>query len=335
MNLHRIAATLSLALLTAGAGFAWLAQMEDEPQSAVTGLGSPSIPAAIDAVSAPAEPPESGASVEPVADLAVVRDWTQARHEAADHFVLARDLVEAALNGDARAAYVLGEVLMRCEVYERVLSAYEGGTVAERVESHLAGSNLPQAGLDAFRQGALRCQTLFSADPFEGYEVPDGANDFRYWSDRAVESRDPVAVMNRRFRSAVGRQATDDPEEEQAFRAALLSDVHLAVVSRDPAALFMVGGMFSDRGLVADPDSGYAWLVAACESGYDCSYANPDVGSGCVNAGTCVPGFTLLDTMQRDLGATQYAAIYAEAQDIQYRIGVDDWDGLQQYLQLK
>jgi hypothetical protein len=69
--------------------------------------------------------------------------------------------------------------------------------------------------------------------------------------------------------------------------------------------------------------------------GHDCSNANPDIGYGCVEAGTCDAGNTILDTMQRDLGPAKYAAIYAAGQDILYKVTTDDWDGLQQYLVIK
>jgi len=100
--------------------------------------------------------------------------------------------------------------------------------------------------------------------------------------------------------------------------------------------MFMVGGYFSTPSVATEPDHGLALLVAACESGFDCAMSNPDLGgAGCVEAGRCMPGYTLLDTLQRDLDASRYASIYADAQDIQYKIRTNDWDRLQQYLQLK
>ncbi len=47
------------------------------------------------------------------------------------------------------------------------------------------------------------------------------------------------------------------------------------------------------------------------------------------------PASSHLDMLQRDLGAAKYAQIYAQAQDIRYKVDTGDWDGLQQYLKIK
>ncbi len=44
---------------------------------------------------------------------------------------------------------------------------------------------------------ALRCEKLFSESPLAGYDLPEEANDFRYWAKLAVESGDPIAVIDR------------------------------------------------------------------------------------------------------------------------------------------
>lgn len=114
-----------------------------------------------------------------------------------------------------------------------------------------------------------------------------------------------------------------------------MQHVHTAVSSKDAAALFAVGALFSHPSVVTDPEYGYAWQVAACESGYDCSNANPEIGLGCVGNFSCVDDLTWQDKMQRDFGHSKYAEIYSVALDIQYKVRTEDWDGLQQYLKIK
>lgn len=339
MNIRPGAVVFSLLLLTGIAGVAWFRGLavDDEAESkvaiAVDARGA--VPARVDGGSA-AVPVSPEPKVEAIGEIASVRDWMRSYHESADDFLLARELAGAALLGDARAEYLLGQVLLRCEVYKRMLAPYTVGTVSERIEAHVAASSgtLERSRM-AFRRGAQRCDGIFSDDPFAEYDLPEEARDFRYWSKRAVESGDPLAVMERAGRLAVGRNGTDDAEQAQAFREALLGDVRIAVSSGDPAALFTVGGLFSHPSVVADPKQGAAWLVAACEMGYDCSNANPSWASGCIEDGTCAAGETRLTEMQRDFGAAKYAEIYAKAQDIQYKIRAGDWDGLQQYLEVK
>ena len=263
-------------------------------------------------------------------------DWLRRYHESTDDFALAHDLAEAALSGNSRAQYLLGEVLLRCEIVERTLAPYAEGTVAERVERHLGSQpHGLEHSRNKFRREALRCAKLFSENPLADYDLPEEANDFRYWSRLAVASQDPIAIMDRAFQTVANSPATRDAEQDRVFQEALLADVRIAVSSGDPAALFKVGGLLSYPSVGASTEQGYAWQVAACEAGYDCSLANPDWGFDCVESGACLAGETWLDTLQRDLGAVKYAELYAQAQDIQYKIKARDWDGLQQYLKIQ
>jgi hypothetical protein len=332
----RFAAGAIIAVLTAIGGWALLVRVEEAPSTrsadVAPAVQSPVQPTGVvDEGTSRAEPAEPARATGD--SRAQAADWTRRYHESTDDFLLATELVPAALTGDGAAQHQLSRLLLHCEVYKRILAAYTEGTVAERVEFHLSSAKLAEPGRSQFRQGALRCGTLFTDDPFAGYDVPDDAKDFRYWADRAVESGDPVAVVNRLFDTAVGRSGTDDAKRK--FRESSLGDLRRVVFSGSAAALYKLGGMLSHPSIVADPADGYAWSIAACESGYDCSNTNPDVGFGCVARGTCERGSTYLDVLQRDLGAGRYATIYAKAQDIQYKIKTSDWDGLQQYLEIE
>jgi hypothetical protein len=266
--------------------------------------------------------------------LPIDRGWLRRFNESNDDFALAQEMVVAAVDGDARAEYLLGKLLLRCEVWKRTLAQYEG-SATDRIERYVAAMKSPDYYRHKSRDEAMRCAKLFSASPFEGYGLPNEALDFKYWSNRAIESKDPVAVMERSVLSMPGDRS-NDPLTKRSFRDGLFADVRVAVASGNPEALFMVGGLFMNPHLVANPEHGYAWVVAACELGYDCADSNPGRGgAGCVEAGVCVEGHGMLDVLQRDLGAAKYAAIYANAQDIQYKIKTGDWDGLQQYLRLR
>jgi len=335
MNIRAGAVALSMLMLTAIATSALLIDHDEKGQSDALAVdSSAALPIKEDGVSVlvrkSAEPSE-----EAIGHSAGV-DWLSRYHESTDDFALARDLGDAAVAGDARVEYLLGQVLLRCQVQKIVLAPYAEGTVAERIELHLAnGPSGPEHSRARFRREASRCERLFSEDPFAGQDLPDEARGFGYWSKLAVESGDPRALMDRAFRTVAGRPASSDVEKDRVFREALMADVRMAFSSRDPAALFAIGGLFSYPTVTAKPEQGYAWQVAACEAGYDCSLANPDWGFACVESGACLVGETLLDAMQRDFGSARYAEIYAKAQDIQYKIKTNDWDGLQQYLEIK
>ena len=295
---------------------------------------------------AAATPDTQGAGAAPVESIEVVdaaagtlskhRDWLRGFNESMDNFALAQELVVAGKSGDARAQLVLGRVLLECEIFKRSIAQYKQGTLAERAEDELA--TRPYVS-DRSRRNLLRqvprCERLLAEDPFAGHDLPDEARGYRYWANRALESGDPLAVMERAVRSVAERGATSEAAKDSAFRANLLSDLRHVAFSGDAVALFSVGGVLSHPSVVADPTYGYAWQVAACEMGYDCSKQNPAVGFGCTEDGTCDAGETFLDVMQRDLGAVKFAEIYASAQDIEYRITTNDWDGLQKYVQIE
>jgi hypothetical protein len=327
-----------LLLIGIAASVLFVVARDDPPRAGANSAG-PATPTPIEDRgfdSGGPSPPESAQASTVQMTESTDIDWLRRYHESTDDFALARDLGAAAVLGHPRAQHLLAEVLLRCEIHERTLAPYTEGTVAQRVERHLASQphGLEQSRAK-FRREALRCEKLFGEDPLAEYDLPEEARDFRYWSSLAVASKDPVAIMGRAFQTVANRPATRDAEQDRVFREALLADIRVAVSSRDAAALFKVGGLLAYPSVGASPEPGYAWQVAACAAGYDCSLANPDWGFGCVESGACLAGETWLDTLQRDLGAAKYAEIYAQAQDIQYKVSSGDWDGLQQYIDIR
>lgn len=334
MNRRLVVVLLVIALMVGVAVL--LAERNDEvPVELATARPAPTeleSTVADESVAPLVEPLPSNTKAESLGD----QNWLRRRRESADDFAFAVELAAAAMRGDARAHYVLGEVLLKCEVSKRTLAPYKDGTVADRMERYLTENNIAlENSRQMLRAEAARCARLFSDDPFVQFDLPREARDFRWWSKRAVDMGDPIAVMDRTLGLAAGRGAEDDDDSGRELRQALLTDVHVAVASREPAALFMVGTLLSQPAITTSIDVGLAWQVAACTAGYDCSNANPDFGFGCIPEGTCVAGLSYTDIIQRDLGAAKYADIYADAQDIQYKVSTNDWQGLQRYLEIK
>lgn len=287
-------------------------------------------------VDAAQSPSSTRTVLEDPPELLAPRDWVRSLQESSDYFTLARDLAAAALTGDISANYVLSEALLKCEVYKRILATFGEGSVVERAERYLAEqAGSPADGTQRRRREVFACERIFTEDPFDRLALPDDARDFRFWSQRAVELGDPIAIMNRALRLAASRSPTETEQTASALRQSLLNDVRRATGSGDPRALFMIGTLFSQPAITESVEVGLSWQLAACESGYDCSNGNPDFGFGCIEVGTCLAGFTFQDMIQRDLGSVRYAAVYASAQDILYKTRSGDWDGLQQYLKIK
>lgn len=331
MKSQRFRIGLAVLLALVSSAIVWTRSRPDSPSSA---RGSPTTEIAIPS---PATRPVAARPPQ-VDDSGTVegRDWNQLYRGSTDYFLLAGALADAAVTGDARAPYVLSRVLLECQVQAITLRSYSGGAVAERVQAYLVNTpSISEAHRAAFVRRASQCERLFSENAFAGHDLPDEAQQFQYWRDLAIEAGDPLALMERATRTALTYRATEDSELASEHREALFKDLRVAVTSREPQALLQIGELLVQPSLTDDPEVGFAWWAAACQTGYDCSNTNPDVGHGCFEAGTCEPGLTMLDTLQRNLGAAKYAAIYAAGQDILYKLGNDDWDGLQQYLKVK
>ena len=112
----------------------------------------------------------------------------------------------------------------------------------------------------------------------------------------------------------------DRPEVIESIR----QDLTLAATSADPEAWFQVGKALAYAGSTVVGEWA-AWEIAACESGYDCSYSNPEIGNGCIAAGTCAAADTLILQMQRELGGS-FGASYARSQEILFAFENGDGD---------
>ena len=75
-----------------------------------------------------------------------------------------------------------------------------------------------------------------------------------------------------------------------------------------------------------------AWLVAACELGYDCSQPFPAIVESCAESGVCAGVQAVSDLIQQ---VPDFARSYTAGQDIAYKIRARDSDGLEPYLTMR
>lgn len=261
--------------------------------------------------------------------------WMTRYRESEDHFAFAEEAAKAAVEGDVRAQYTLSQVLLECYVEVGLTVAMNQGNLAANIEARAAAfPGYQEHNRVQIRAKIRRCERFFDGSPLATLALPDEAQSHGYWFDKAVAAGDPLAVMDRALKAVAQVDESADAATKRALGAAVMDDVRVAVASGEPAALAKVGWMYTQT-LASDRTfQGPAWLVAACQLGYDCSNANPEIGQGCAEAGTCSAALTLADIFQRDLGAQEYARIYAAGQDIAYKVTQGDWEGLQRYLQM-
>jgi hypothetical protein len=262
--------------------------------------------------------------------------WASLYWDSKDRFAFAEAAAVAALAGDSRAQYYLSLTLLDCSVQVGLTAPMGRGSVSANIEARFEGTpRLREYDRERIRSQVMRCERFFNESPFANLSLPEEAQTHQYWFDRAVAAGDPLAVMDRALKAVV--QGSSSSEDAETRRTALLSDVRVAVEAKDSTAIAKVGFLYSLQDVGRNHSfQGPAWLIAACELGYDCSMRNPEILGECVEGvGICNSAFTLADMFTRDLGATRFGEIYAASQDIVYKINADDWDGLQQYLETK
>lgn len=282
----------------------------------------PSAAAATEAVLPATEPRESARSQRErsvgrsAAALTDSANW-DARYRTEDLFSFAQSAALEALKGDGRAAWLLSLTLVECKVL--LVSA-------DQRDPGLRGSlaELPAGDVQ-------RCERFRTGHPLDGLELPEEARLPGYWRDLAIAAGDGRAVVSRAVR--VAAQVSDDMDAtaRASYRQSILDDLRVATMSKDPEAIATLSAVFLQPSISHDHLQSAAWILAACELGYDCSETNPSRGHVCVQRGTC-NGTTLVDEIRSSVSASDFAKAYAASQDIAYNVRNGNWDALQRHL---
>ena len=244
-------------------------------------------------------------------------------HSSMDYWEFVESAASAASEGDARAQFLVAEALGECELkvgrYEQRYadSTLTPAEIFEDVISKSPNATLPAPYIELSRREFMRCAEFFYGDPPVLEAIHTNANTRDYWLALALENGDAVAVMQDIYLLAA-RLDSIPADSGTESRERIKAGISLAIESRDPEALFRLGALVSYIGST-DPAEGPAWTLAACQSGYDCSYGNPVVGHDCAALGLCSGGESITLNMQQDLGPI-YGRAYARSQEILYAL---------------
>jgi hypothetical protein len=249
--------------------------------------------------------------------------WPKEFLASQDYFAFVSKAAKPALEGDGYAALYISKALLPCLLMKTLYGKAADPQAA--LNQELAGMSDAWVA-DSKRHTFELCRGFFKGDAFAS--LPDrvgGYNSSRFWLDQAYHDNNPIAQSLHAGR-ALG--TSGDVSNAQA-------DINEAVASGDPEALFRVGTILSN-GHGQDALQGFAWSIAACDLGYDCSAeTNPDYFGSCVAAGTCNPGTRFQDIVVNAVGASGYANAYARAQEIETALSRGDTLSLQEFAQLR
>jgi hypothetical protein len=319
--------------LAVGGWYALASMRAQSPRSARH--GAPAGPGGAPArTMAKLEPPGDAAASGSQPQALPRATWTARFNQSGDYRAFIDAALPYALRGDGRAAYYIGEAVARCAW---AVKQFRGAPDPEaQLNQELdAMAKAPQWARDAVAARARRCMGLAQDDPFAQLPQRDGGYGATYWYDTALAADDALAQVR------VVTVALADTEglknaERTARLAAIQSNLHAALSSGDPEALYKVGMLAADGRYSQDPLGGVAIALAACELGRDCSAESSDNAfAACNVSGACPPHATLFDVMQRSLGAAKYAEIYARAQQIKASMLANDWPSVESALRLQ
>ena len=172
--------------------------------------------------------------------------------------------------GDGRAAFYIGDATLRC-YYTLKLEDM--------------GLPPPPYPAPVHDPDPERCARLRSEDPFAELPPFEGGYTWRYWKERAIALKDPIALLQ------LGMDDTATAEERRNGLAA-------AAASRDVEVYYVLGNALPAFG--AGFEESVGWQLAACDLGYDCRVNNPHVGMGCLEWATCTAGETVASRLRDD-----------------------------------
>ncbi|HEY4447865.1 MAG TPA: hypothetical protein VGN03_04620, partial [Steroidobacteraceae bacterium] len=178
-----------------------------------------------------AEPATRG---DPAAAATVGDRWYRLMMSAPDRYTFVKGAAPAALKGDGRAAWLIGDAIADCinEITYAKRGVDSAAQLQQKLEENARVGN-PAWLNDYLKAQHERCKTMGTGDAFAGLPAREGGYDHaRYWWDLGAQSNDPGAQA----RGAVEKMVTGNLDEAHAQAA-----VDRAVQSGDPMALFWVG----------------------------------------------------------------------------------------------
>ncbi len=135
------------------------------------------------------------------------------------------------------------------------------------LEEHRSGAVGDSAVADNFNLCKLVYQT-----PWATGEIPN--IDHEAHRARGVYHKDPLSWSIYVGKYAEELQRTADERQRDFLRKKIAEHARFAARSGDAAAWFDLGARLLDGAITKDPNYGYAYMLVACERGYDCSDEN-------------------------------------------------------------
>lgn len=259
--------------------------------------------------------------------------WAEEFYASGNYYDFVSRAARAALGGDGRAAFFVGEALTECAYIIRFVKENPDAE-AEYNRRFVNLALAPQWVRDHNAEKFKRCSGLERDSVFSGLPPRDGGySSPKYWHDLALSDGDADAIAQR----ASQELAADAKRESRDGNSLVQLDADLFSVlqSGDPEALFRIGLALSSGRFGGDPVKGAAIALAACDLGYDCSANNPENSfSACEATAACPGNADFSYYVQQGMGEGSYAKAYALAQEFEDLLARHDTSRMQEFISL-
>lgn len=317
--------------LIAGAGFAvvLLVRPSDgfvsHPANSTSPKGVPDTSLQGDKVQSAGEVPAVSLTTQPA-----MPDYDAQLSGAGNVWSVVEKILPVATSGDPEAQYFLWKALSYCTDRNRFFFSKDGKTIDLNEGLMLAASRqIPQQ----YAQEVFdKCREFREADTSE-------AGDARDWLIAAASAGQPnaqaaVAVetlsfdLMREMRQGNGVPHVGERIEIDRSPQELLQD---AIKSRRPEVMVRVSESLQLlRGKVTGSDEGtdtdaLAWLLLACQRGYDCTSNSDRVQFSCGYSAACV-SYTDQFSLVRDAAGDNWHAVRDRARELGEVVDAGDWD---------
>lgn len=316
------------ALVLVGAGFvcALWAHRSFETRPGTRAVLSAALPAVPNAQPTSSSVRPSSMQPSTTGDRDIREEFTNAK----DYAVYARSIRPEAEAGKPEAQYFLSETLRYCEQNLSRFFFVSGKRARTLNEAQVRWANRPAGYQQEITEIYSRCHTFLEEDNArlsEWHEWLDEASDGHYPLAQAMKAdltRQDAMV------AALSGNPTADPEATTKARALALE----ALRSRDADVVWRMSDFVDETSVSTNGVLPTAWMLLACDRGYDCSAQAEWLRTACNFDLQCNPGDTGQQYLARQLGNNLDEA-KRTASEIGAVLDAGDWGKVPVYLSAK
>jgi len=255
--------------------------------------------------------------------------------ESRNYWDYAHEILPAAKAGNADAQFYLSKILEFCDLANK--------TYFQRNGTNLTLDQALQLAVERKRPVEVTQAVFERCHEFQAHDAAE-LGSAKEWLAQATKAGQPIAeattaqkMYSQEYVKSFLKAGASPTPENTAPPIGDGADPHdlllAAVKSLDPEALFAVSMAQGAHEQLHPPSDGkdtnqLAWMLVACQRGYDCSGSPDWLTTGCPNCGTRSPANQTPDNRMMTIAGDDWPAVQQRAQEINAKLDVGQWDEL-------